>query len=92
MAAQPNFKINSATRARIEQLAAMQDTTPDEIVRRAVDAYIVEEESEDELLTRAQVAWDDYQTTGLHLTGDEVDEWLAKIEAGENPPMPPCHT
>lgn len=32
-----------------------------------------------------------FNETGLHLTGEEVDAWLAKLEAGleENPP--PCH-
>jgi len=35
-------------------------------------------------------AWEEYQATGLHLTGEEVDAWLARLEAGEDidPPAP----
>jgi len=36
-------------------------------------------------------AWDDYQATGLHLTGEEVDAWLATLEAGEKCAQPEVH-
>ncbi len=37
-------------------------------------------------------AWNHYQCTGLHLTTDEADAWLAKLEAGEDAEIPECHT
>jgi len=36
-------------------------------------------------------AWEHYQNTGLHLTGDETDAWLAKLEAGRRIAQPKCH-
>jgi len=36
-------------------------------------------------------AWEAYQQTGLHLTGEEADAWLAKLEAGEDVEIPSCH-
>ena len=39
----------------------------------------------------ALAAWEDYQASGLHLTGAEVDDWLRKLETGEDAPSPPCH-
>jgi hypothetical protein len=33
-------------------------------------------------------AWNDYQTTGLHLTAEEADAWLAKLDNGENVESP----
>jgi predicted transcriptional regulator len=35
-------------------------------------------------------AWDYFASTGLHITEEEADAWLAKLEAGENiePPDP----
>jgi predicted transcriptional regulator len=39
----------------------------------------------------ALAAWDDYQTTGLHLTEEEADAWLTKLEAGEDAGAPECH-
>lgn len=37
-------------------------------------------------------AWEDFKTTGLHLTDEDVDEWLTKLEAGEDAELPECHT
>ena len=39
----------------------------------------------------AYAAWNHYQTTGLHLTEEEVDAWLCKLENGENVEPPACH-
>jgi predicted transcriptional regulator len=46
----------------------------------------------EQLLRDALAAWDDYRTTGLHLTGEEADKWLAKLENGECVEAPECHT
>ncbi len=87
-----NLQLDDSMQRQVEQLAAARNTTPLEIVRKAVEHYAMDFETRDELLEKAMAALADYEETGLHLTGEEVDEWLAKIEAGENPPMPPCHT
>lgn len=36
-------------------------------------------------------AWADYQTTGLHVTAEEADAWLAELEAGKDTTTPACH-
>jgi predicted transcriptional regulator len=38
----------------------------------------------------ALAAWAEYRATGLHVTAEEVDAWLAQLEAGEDaePPTP----
>ena len=51
-----------------------------------------QEEEDAEWMREGDAALKHYQETGLHLTGAEVDEWLAKIEAGEIVELPPCHT
>jgi predicted transcriptional regulator len=42
-------------------------------------------------LRDALAAWVDYQTTGLHLTSEEADAWLARLEVGEGATAPECH-
>lgn len=42
-------------------------------------------------LAEGRAAWEDYQRTGLHLANEEVMEWMDKIIAGEQVPMPKCH-
>jgi predicted transcriptional regulator len=61
------------------------------IIRDAIGEYLDREERRKQLRQDAMAAWDDYQRTGLHLTGEEVDAWLAKLEAGEEAVLPECH-
>lgn len=39
----------------------------------------------------ALATWVTHQATGLHATAEEVDAWLAKLEAGEDAAAPECH-
>ncbi|WP_225767780.1 hypothetical protein [Inquilinus sp. Marseille-Q2685] len=36
-------------------------------------------------------AWAEFQATGLHLTAEEVQEWLASWGTEDELPMPVCH-
>ncbi|MDD5470495.1 MAG: hypothetical protein PHP05_01085 [Sideroxydans sp.] len=36
-------------------------------------------------------AWEEHRTTGLHVTADEVDAWLAQLEQGNDIEPPECH-
>jgi len=36
-------------------------------------------------------AWDEYQATGLHVTEEEADAWLERLEAGDDAPPPAAH-
>ena len=48
--------------------------------------------AQEELKQAALRSWQHYQETGLHLSGEEMDVWLARLEAGEHDaPMPQCH-
>jgi hypothetical protein len=44
----------------------------------------------EELRQEALAAWDAYQATGRHVTAEEADSWLARLEAdaGAEPPTP----
>ena len=36
-------------------------------------------------------SWDEYRATGLHVTVDEADAWLALLEQGTDTEPPECH-
>lgn len=36
-------------------------------------------------------AWNEYQSTGRHVTFEEADTWLAKLELGQDVEPPECH-
>ena len=39
----------------------------------------------------ALAAWEGYQATGLHVTAEEADAWLARLEDGEDREPPATH-
>jgi predicted transcriptional regulator len=52
--------------------------------------FMKREAIRDEFRVNALAAWADYQATGLHVTEEEADAWLAKLEAGEDGEPPEC--
>jgi predicted transcriptional regulator len=59
-------------------------------MREAIDQYIEREEARERLKEDALAAWADYERTGMHVSGDEADAWLSRLEAGgdADPPAP----
>jgi predicted transcriptional regulator len=46
------------------------------------------EKQREALKASALTVWEDFQATGAHVTADRADEWLARLEAGEEAPPP----
>lgn len=86
-----SLKLDSKTKSRVQKLAEARRRTPHWIMREAVEQYVEREEKRERFRQDALAAWNHYQSTGLHVTGEEADAWLAKLEAGENAPIPECH-
>ena len=86
-----SLKIEAELKDRVQRLAAARRRSPHWIMREAVEQYVSREEKREQLRKDAIAAWDHYQSTGLHITGEEVDAWMAKLEAGEDAEAPECH-
>jgi len=86
-----SLKLDSATRERVHRLAAARRRSPHWVMREAVEQYVEREEKRERLRQDALAAWAEYQTTGLHVTAQDADAWLAKLEAGKRAVIPKCH-
>lgn len=86
-----SLKIDAELKERVQRLAASRRRSPHWIMREAVEQYVSREEQRERLRQDALAAWNHYQTTGLHLTADEADAWLAKLEKGGSAKAPKCH-
>lgn len=86
-----SLKLDSATKDRVQRLASARRRSPHWIMREAVEQYVEREEKREQFRQDALAAWADYQSTGLHLTAREADDWLAKLEAGKRAAVPKCH-
>jgi predicted transcriptional regulator len=86
-----SLKLDEETKARLQKLGQMRRRSPHWLMRQAIEEFLGREEAREQLRRDALAAWSEYQTDGLHLTGDEVDAWLARLETGEDAPPPSPH-
>jgi len=86
-----SVKLTSALHKRVENLALAGHQTPGSLMSEAVEQYVERREKREKFLKDGVASWEDYQATGLHITGIEVDTWLDKLDAGEDAELPECH-
>ncbi len=86
------LQLDPNTSVRLQQFAASTGRPVAEIASEALDRYLTRERNRAQLREDTLASWRHYQSTGLHLTGEEADEWLARLENGELVDPPPCHT
>ncbi|TCJ20157.1 ribbon-helix-helix protein, CopG family [Parasulfuritortus cantonensis] len=84
-------KLDPDVRERVKRLAEARQRTPHWLLREAIQQYVDREEKREAFRQDAIRAWEEYQATGLHVTFEEADAWLAKLEAGEDAEVPDCH-
>ena len=86
-----SLKLEPDTKARLQRLAEARRRSAHWLMREAVEQYVEREEQLERLRRDAYAAWTDYQLTGKHVTADEADAWLARLEAGEDAEPPAAH-
>ena len=86
-----SLKLDPELKARVQRLAELRRRSAHWVLREAVAQYLAREEEREHSRQKALASWDDFNRTGLHVTGEEVDAWLAQLEAGEDAPPPECH-
>jgi predicted transcriptional regulator len=86
-----SLKLDGNTKKRVQRLALSRRRSAHWLMCEAIEQYVEREEKREQLRRDALAAWTHYQTTGLHLTADEADAWLAKLEADKRSAPPRCH-
>ena len=91
MTSATSIKLDDELKGRVRHLAEARRRTAHWIMREAIAQYVEREERREAFKQDALRAWEDYGRTGLQLTLEEADAWLAKLEAGEDVEPPKCH-
>lgn len=86
-----SIKIPGELRERLQKLAKARQRTPHTLMLQALETFVSREEKREAWRQEGMAAWEHYQRTGLHLTNDEVKEWLAQLAAGNRVEPPSCH-
>ena len=85
------IKIDEETKERYKDLALVKKRSPHWMMREAIRQYIDREEKQQSLRQDAINTWNEYQETGLHVTGDEVVKWLSGWGTENETDPPECH-
>ena len=86
-----SLKLDETTKERVQRLASARRRSAHWLMREAIEQYVEREEKREEFRRGALDAWEEYQATGLHLTADEADDWLQRLEVGDDANAPECH-
>lgn len=84
-------KIDPAMKERVQRLAEVRNRSAHWLMREAIGQYVEREERREAFNRDALQAWQEYQETGLHVTGDEVLDWLESWGTPNEKPAPTCH-
>lgn len=85
-------KIESEIKDRMKRLADLKHRSTHWLMKEAISQYVEREEKRESFRQDAIMAWNEYQTTGLHVSSEEADAWLAKLEEGQDVEPPECHS
>ena len=85
------IKIDQDTRDRVKRLAEARHRTSHWVMREAISQYVEREEKRESFRQDAINAWNEYQETGLHVSGDEVIAWLGTWGEEIEQAAPVCH-
>jgi len=84
-------KLDNEIRERIARLAKSRKNSAHALMREAIYEYVEREEKRESFDQETLRAWQEYEENGLHLTGEEVIEWLSTWGTENEKEAPPCH-
>lgn len=85
------IKIDASIKDRVKRLADARHRTPHRVMVDAIREYVEREEKREAFRQDGIRAWNEYQATGLHVTYEQADTWLAQLGEGQDVEPPLCH-
>ncbi|MFT3791444.1 MAG: CopG family ribbon-helix-helix protein [Rudaea sp.] len=87
-----SLKLDETLKGRVQHLASVRRRSAHWIMREAIQQYVEREERRESFKRDALRAWDHYQASGRHVTAEDADAWLVKLENGEDADPPKCRS
>jgi predicted transcriptional regulator len=84
-------KIDPLMKQRLQRLAKARHRTPHLVMREAIEQYVDREEKREALRQDVLHSLQEYDETGLHVTGDEAIAWLQTWGTDAEKDAPQCH-
>lgn len=87
-----SLKLPAELKNRLQKVAESQRRSAHWVMLEAIEGHVTRAELREKLWQEAEESWREYQETGLHLTGEEVNDWLRRRARGEDVELPEPHT
>jgi len=71
-----SVKLDSRMRARLRTLSRLKQRSQHWLMREAIDRYLDEEESAEQLKRETLERWERYETDGEHVSNAAIKAWL----------------
>ena len=84
------IKIDEDIKARVKRLAEARHRTAHWLMREAITQYVDREEKRESFRQDTLKAWQDYRTTGYHVSAEKADAWLSELEMSNDIEPPKC--
>jgi predicted transcriptional regulator len=86
-----SIKLADGLKDRFRAFAKDDERSVNWLMNQALLEYADRRERRNAYLAQLEESHREFEETGLHLTQEEVKEWMAKRAAGERAPMPKLH-
>ena len=86
------YVLSEDVERRLARAARRTGKSPQRLIETSLSYFLDQIETEEEALADAEGSYRDYVETGLHLTNEEVMEWLERRANGKDVPLPDPHT
>ena len=91
MTSPTSLNLDDELKGRVQQLAEARGRSSHWIMREAIAQFVEREEKREALRQGTLEAWNEFEATGLHVTGAEVEKWLSTWGIDDELSAPECH-
>lgn len=88
----PRHVLSPELELRLQRVAERLNRSPTRLLEAALGYFLDQVETDEEINTYIEERLREMKETGLHVTNEEVMEWLERVANGEDVPPPEAHT
>lgn len=86
-----SLRVDPTIKDRLQTIAQRHKRSAHALAQEAVYLFVEKQEAKDRWNQEATEAYNDYKTTGLHITHEELNTWLDTWGTENEQPAPQCH-
>jgi len=84
-------KLAPELKDRLNRISEAKHRSTHWIMKEAIQQYVEREESAEQFKQETIEAWEEYHRDGLHITHNEMTDWLSTWGTPNETECPPCH-